>query len=84
MPRKSEPQSTGSALSETRKKNTTAPKKKQSCCDNKTVFLAASMIESAYQTTVRCAPIDEERFKDNYKVLENLYESLKNLHKATD
>jgi hypothetical protein len=34
------------------------------------------MIESSYQTTVRCAPIDEQRFKETYTALKNLYEVL--------
>jgi hypothetical protein len=77
MPRKSEPvRSIGNESSVTPKKSTAAPKKKRNCCDKKTLFLATTMIESSYQTTVRCAPIDEQRFKETYTALKNLYEVL--------
>lgn len=73
MQRKLGPRNIGKELSEP-KKNTAAPRKKQNSYDKQTLFLAATMIESAYQTTVRCAPVDEVRFVDTYNTLKKLYE----------
>lgn len=77
MQKKSKPQSTGSASSQTRKKSTTVRKKSVSCCDKKknTIFLATVIFEAASNICTRLGrEVDTGSFPLTYTRMKQLYE----------
>lgn len=79
MQKNSAPQSTGSGSRPTRKKSTSAPKKKPSCANKKKniIFLATTIIEGANNVCTRLGrELDENNFKNTYQKLSKLYEEL--------